>query len=226
MGSLLAAAGLLVAVPARAEDAGLRTVLFGSLEAGASVFSTNGVKLVFDRFERDGPVSLLSAGTGARLEGGGGAPLVLRNTALGAALGGYQFVRDWGVVTMLAGPEGSAEMLTGGDGTRMLPFRAGLRLHGEVWARPSEATLLTATAILGSARGDAWGRLSWGYAFAGTYFGPEASLYADCTGYRKWAFGLHATDWALGGYRFRLSAGLQVEREAGPYLAFAVWHPL
>ena len=228
------------AAPVRGEEGAERwapnAVLFSSLEAAASTFSSGGAKIVFDRFDRDGPVALVSLGSGVRLEGGGRLPLVVRTTGLGAALGGYQFLPNWGAVTVFAGPEFSVEGLTGPDGVPVLPLRTGLRLHGEVWARPSEATLATATLILGSARGDAWGRLSWGHSWGGAlfgaYLGPEIALYADRTGYRKWTLGLHATDLALGGYRFRLSAGCQFEDpaggpgRAGPYLGLAVWNSL
>lgn len=218
--------------PAGAQDAALRTVLFSGLEAGASTFSTSGAKVAFDRFDRDGPVVLVSGGSGMRLEGGGRLPVLVRTTLLGAALGGYQFVRPWGVVTVLAGPELSVEMLTGADGAALLPLRSGLRLHGEVWARPTETTLATATVILGSARGDAWARLSWGYSLFGAYLGPETAAYLDHAGYRKWSVGLHATDVAFGGYRFRLSAGCQFEGQANgavqpaPYLGLAIWNAL
>ncbi|WP_455977323.1 cellulose biosynthesis protein BcsS [Methylorubrum populi] len=215
--------------PARGEDFALRTVLFGSLDAGASVFSTSGAKIAFDRFERDGPVALVSAGGGFRLEGGAGAPLRMRTTTLGAALGGYQFIRDWGAVTVFAGPEISWEMLAGPGGEGALPVRMGLRLHGEIWARPSQDTLTTATAIVGSARGDAYARLSWGYSLFGAYLGPEIALYGDRTDYRKWNIGLHATDYTLGGYRLRLSAGCQIETprdRLGPYLSLALWSAL
>ncbi len=118
-----------------------------------------------------------------------------------------------------------------GGGT-LLPLRSGVRLHGEVWARPTESTLVTATVILGSARSDAWARLSWGFSLFGTYLGPEASASLDHTGYRKWSLGLHATDYAFGGYRFRLSAGCQFEGRVNasmrpsPYLGLAIWNAL
>lgn len=218
--------------PVRAEGTPRRTVLFSSLEAGHSAFSTSGAKVAVDRFERDGFVALVSAGSGVRLEGNGRLPVLARTTALGAALGGYQFVRSWGVATLLAGPELAYELLAGWDGARPMPLRSGLRLHGEVWARPTETTLATASVILGSARGDAWLRLSWGLSLFGAYLGPEAVGAVDRTGYRKWGLGLHATDIALGPSRFRLSAGCQFEGAAhaplrpGPYVALAIWNPL
>lgn len=215
--------------PARSDDGALRTVLFGSLDAGASAFSSGGAKIAFDRFDRDGPVVLVTAGGGVRPENGLRTPALVRITALGAALGGYQFVRDWGAVSVFAGPEASWEALSGGGGLQALPVRVGLRLHGELWARPSEATLVTATVILGTARGDAYARLSWGTALFGAYLGPEVAVYGDRTDYRKWSVGLHATDYGFGGYRLRLSAGCQFETpldEAGPYLSLAIWSAL
>ncbi|MBB2962691.1 cellulose biosynthesis protein BcsS [Methylobacterium sp. R2-1] len=214
---------------ARANEAALRAVLFGSMEAGASTFSASGAKLVFDRFDRDGPVALVTAGGGVRLEDGGRAPTMMRFTALGAALAGYQFIRDWGAVTVFAGPEASWESLSGPGFLQALPLRTGLRLHGEVWARPTETTLATATVILGSARGDAYARLSWGTALFGAYLGPEAAVFSDRTDYRKWSVGLHATDYAMGGYRFRLSAGCQLEtplNQWSPYISLAIWNTL
>ncbi|AMB44122.1 cellulose biosynthesis protein BcsS [Methylobacterium sp. AMS5] len=227
--AVLAPAVILACDPARADDATLRTVLFGSMEAGASTFSAAGAKLVFDRFDRDGPVALVTAGGGVRLEGGGGTPVLMRITALGAALGGYQFIREWGAVTVFAGPEASWEALSGPGFVQALPLRAGFRLHGEVWARPTATTLTTATVILGSARGDAYARLSWGTALFGAYLGPEAAVYGDRTGYRKWCVGLHVTDYAMGGYRFRLSAGGQIETpldQWNPYVSLAIWSAL
>lgn len=227
MAALLAVFTLLSCNPARAEDGALRSVLFGSMEAGASAFSSSGAKLAFDRFDRDGPVALVTMGSGVRIEST--APTLIRLTLLGAALGGYQFVRDWGAVTVFAGPEASWETLSGVGGVQALPLRAGLRLHGEVWARPTAGTLLTATAILGTARGDAYGRLSWGFALFGAYVGPEVAVYGDGTDYRKWSAGFHATDVALGDTRFRLSTGVQSETPRGgwgPYLSLAVWRSL
>lgn len=223
----LAVCVLVACHPVRAEESALRTVLFGSLEAGASTFSSSGAKLAFDRFDRDGPVALVTLGSGVRLEST--APTLVRLTLLGAALGGYQFIQDWGAVSVFAGPEASWESLSGAGGMQALPLQAGLRLHGEVWARPTAETLVTATAIFGTARGDAYTRLSWGLALFGAYLGPEVAFYGDRTDYRKWSLGLHATDVALGETRFRLSAGCQSESPGdrlSPYLSLAVWRTL
>ncbi len=202
-------------------------LLFGSLEASPSVFVTTGAKLALDRLDREGFVALGSLGGQRRREGA-----VTRGTAAGAVVLGYQWFRDWGVVAAYVGPEGVMEAVSGCGCVRALPLRFGLRLHGEVWARPTDATLFTATLVTGTTRMSAWGRLAWGRLawgerHGGAYVGPEIALYGDETGYRKWNFGLHATDFALGPVSLRLSAGLQLagDQNPGPYLSLSVWTP-
>lgn len=222
-GSLMAAA---VATPgfAAAEPSAASLLLFGSLEASPTVFVTSGAKFAPGGTGREGFVALASLGSGWRTE-----TTLTRRTIGAAAVFGYQWLRDWGVVAAHAGPEGSVDVLTCGCGTVMLPPRIGLRLHGEVWARPGDETLLTVTLILGSARMSAWSRLSWGWRIWGAYLGPEAAFSLDGTGYRKGQLGLHATDFAVGRFSFRASAGIQVTTERGggtPYLALTLWTPL
>ncbi|GJE28255.1 hypothetical protein LKMONMHP_3122 [Methylobacterium organophilum] len=215
----------------RAEQDPVHTILFGSLDAGRSSFTSAGAKVGLAGHDREGIAVLVSLGGGVRRERGSGpaSPVFLRATMLGSALAGYQMVRPWGVAALFAGPEATAEALAGIDAFQMLKPRVGLRLHGEVWARPSDDTLVTLTLILGSARSDAYGRASFGYRIWGAYLGPEAALYADRTGYLKWSVGVHATDFALGAVSFRVSAGLQGETgEDDPcgYLTLAAWTPL
>ncbi|MCJ2137031.1 cellulose biosynthesis protein BcsS [Methylobacterium sp. J-026] len=213
--------------PAGARAGEIDTLLFGSLDAAAATFVTTGVKIGLPALDRDGAVVLASVGGGGRDERGpDGARR--RYTAAGALVVGYQWYFDWGVVAAFAGPEFTREMLVGNRGPALLPARYALRLHGEIWARPTEATLLQMTVIVGSARDSLWARAAWGYRLWGAYLGPELSLYTDATGYRKWNFGLHATDFAVGRFAVRVSAGVQTEtgrRTTGPYMALAVWSP-
>lgn len=222
----------LAAAPARAGE--IDTLLFGSLDAGAGSFLSAGAKVAFDKLDRPGFAVLASAGGGRRGERGcacapfADAARLSRYTVLGAALVGYQWFAEWGVAAFYAGPEGSVEALGDGRGLVSLPVRWGVRLHGEIWARPTADTLVQATAIVGSARDSAWGRIGLGYRAWSAYLGPEASLYADRTGYTKWSFGVHATDFAVGRYSVRLSGGVQVESSAprpSPYAALSVWTP-
>lgn len=203
------------------------TLVFGSLDAGAAQFATAGAKLGFGSLDRDGFAALASVGGGRRNERGDDGPRQ-RFTVGAAVVLGYQWFFDWGVVGAYVGPEIATEMLADRRGIATLPFQPGLRLQGEVWARPTEDTLVQATAVAGSARESLWLRVAGGYRLWGAYLGPEVSGYIDATGYQKRAFGLHGTDFDVGRFSARISVGLQTEsgqRSASPYLAMSVWTP-
>ncbi|MEA1834122.1 cellulose biosynthesis protein BcsS [Methylobacterium durans] len=228
-----AAALLLAAEPARGESYPLGTVVFGSLDAAPSSFAANGVKVNLDRQGGSGVAILASGGFGRRFETlvcACGTRIFVarlaRYTASASTLAGYQWAGDRGVAALYAGPEAALEALTDGGGIGLLPARFGLRLQGEIWVHPSPDTLVNGTLILGSARGDLWSRLAVGYRLWGAFLGPEASLYADRSGYSKANLGLHATDVPLWRYNMRVSAGLQFEsgRSAlSPYLSLTFW---
>jgi hypothetical protein len=240
---LSAAASLACPESASADERDdIRTVLFGSLDAGRSTFVSAGAKVAPGGIARDGVVTLATLGYGLRPErdwwgdprakAGDAPPRTLRHTVQAGAVAGWQWVRDWGVAALFAGPELAFEVLDS-PGTKRLPApRLGARVQGELWARPTEATLVTATLIGGTARWSAWGRLSWGIRLpevSAAYFGPEAALYADRTGYRKWSLGLHATDFALARVSLRISAGWVYEeqiRRPGAYGTLTAWLPL
>ncbi len=204
------------------------TLVFGSLDAGAATFMTAGAKVGLPSLDRDGAVVLASLGGGQQGERGPEGS-VQRYTALGALVFGYQWLFEWGVVAAFAGPETTTQMLVEPNGPLRLPSRFGLRLHGEIWARPSEGTMLQGTVVAGTALDSVWARAAWGYRLWDTYFGPEASLYTDASGFRKLNVGLHATDFTVGRISFRISAGIQSEtgrRSIAPYTALSVWSPL
>lgn len=205
----------------------LDTLLFGSLDAAAATFVTAGAKIGLPSLDRDGAVALASIG-GGRQTARDSDRTHCRYTAIGAVVLGYQWFFDWGVIAAFTGPEVTAQMLTRSRSAASPPALVGLRLHGEVWARPTEATLLQATVIAGTAFESVWARAAWGYRLWGAYLGPELSLYTDAADYRKWNLGLHGTDFDLGRYSFRVSVGIQTEtgrRTAGPYLALSIWSP-
>jgi hypothetical protein len=232
----IASAGLFVlsiAGPARAGEPGsateqkdLRTVLFGSLDASRSGFGGVGFKrTLLDSLDRSGPAVLGSVGYGARFERDVSNPYepeAIRHTAHGSAMIGYQRVTGWGVIAGFVGPEVDFERLAGSyPSAHDSRPRWGARLHGEVWAHPTANTLLTATVIVGSARGELWSRLSWGYRiWRDLFIGPEATAYARDTD-RDWQLGLHATGLAFGRFTLRLSGGWRWEdegRRKGPYV--------
>ncbi|RVU17441.1 cellulose biosynthesis protein BcsS [Methylobacterium oryzihabitans] len=230
-GRLVGLGGLVLADLAWADErADARTVLFGSLDAGSSSFVTVGAKHAVDPVGRDGAVVLGSLGYGGRSEIRGaweGSPKrVRRHTVKASVVGGRQWFADWGVVALFVGPEIDFDQREAAKAVGPSP---GLRLHGEVWTRPAPTTLLTLTAIAGSARGDVWTRGSFGVRALGAYLGPEIALYADRTGYRKWSLGLHATEWTGWGVSLRLSGGWlyeERERRPGAYGALTLWRDL
>jgi Cellulose biosynthesis protein BcsS len=203
----------------------LRTVLFGSLDAGHSTFGTLGVKrTLHGPLDRSGTVGMASLGYGgtrerARFETDDGR--LIRHALQGSTLLGYQWVGDGLVVAALAGPEIEGEQLSDHFTPRVTRPHFGARLHGEIWAHPTQNTLLTGNAIVGTARTPhLWGRASAGYRLWGDVFlGPEASVYSTDT-YREWRFGAHVTGVFLGGVSLRLSAGWRGEedtRDRGAY---------
>jgi hypothetical protein len=204
------------------------TLLFGSLDVGGDLFLTTGAKVGLPTLRHDGFTLLACFGGGRRQEYGPAGDRQ-RYTVGAAAVIGYQWFYDWGVVATFAGPDVALATLVDRRGPAVRPAEIGLRLHGEVWARPTEATLLQVTAVASTARDSLWARAAWGYRLWDTYIGPEIAVYADATGYIKRGLGLHGTDFALGPYAFRASAGLQSEtgrRSAWPYVALSVWAPL
>jgi hypothetical protein len=216
----------LPAVAAEESTEDVRTVLFGSLDAGRSTFVNAGAKRALaGSLDQDGPVALATVGYGARFERPvAGGPLALRQTTLGSALIGYQWAFPWGVAAGFVGAEASYERLTARWGARDNGLAAGVRVQGELWAHPSEATLVTASLVLGSSRLDLWSRIALGYRiFDGVFVGPEVATYATDT-YRKWQVGLHATGLQIGQFGLRLSGGYLREEQSdrdGPYFALA-----
>ena len=198
----------------------LRTVLFGSLDAGRSTFGTLGVKRALGgSLDRSGPVGMASIGYGGTVERAWWQPEgthVIRHAVHGSALLGYQWLRDGLVVAALAGPEVDGERSSDQSAPRDTKPQLGARLHGEIWAHPTANTLLTTTVIVGTARtAHLWGRASAGYAFwDGVFLGPEVSVYTTDT-YREWRFGAHITGVTLGRFNLRLSGGWRGEEETG-----------
>lgn len=211
-----------------ATPADLDLLLFGSLEGGAGTFISSGAKVGWGSLSTSGPLALISAGAGMRVEritcGCGEKHTFIHQVGTHAALLGYQWILPEGAVAVFAGVETTLDRL----GALAPEIRTGLHLQAEAWLRPTETTLVQATVTAGSARNDAWARLAWGYRLGDGYLGPEGSATVEESGYQKFAAGLHATDYALADIRFRVSAGMQWEtgsRAPAPYLTLSAWAP-
>jgi hypothetical protein len=219
---------LWASAPRAARCAEVDTLLFGSLDAGRPTFVTAGAKIGLPALDTEGFVALASLGAGRRDAGRSSGDGGRHYTFIAAAVVGYQWFFDWGTAALLAGPEGWVDLAGGRLSEGFSQPQIGIRLHGEIWARPTESTLVQATAIAGSARASLWTRVAWGYSVLGAYWGPELSAYGDATGYRKWGLGLHATAYTLGACSLRGSVGLMNDRGPrgpSPYVALAVWSP-
>jgi hypothetical protein len=190
-------------------------VLFSSAESGASLFVGTGFK------RRLGPVPI---GGGFVLVGTAGAGTLTDRTLRGAAglrvdhistqaslLAGYEWHLPNGVMAALAGAEADfRQALVGGAATERAEPRFGLRLQGEAWLRPTEATLATLTVVLGSARPHAWARASWGYkVWRELHLGPEAAVAFE-PDHAEARLGVHATGLRLGRFDLRLSGGVRL----------------
>jgi hypothetical protein len=205
----------------------LDRLVYGSIDAAASTFATVGAKVA----QADGgPAMMISAGGGSRIESvptvTGSRTAIRRTVVTTAAVFGYQWFTEMGALGAFAGPESSLTALTGEGGLAHLELRTGLRLQQEAWLRPSDDTLIQTTLIASTSRRSIWTRLAGGIRAFGGYIGPEAGFYGDATGYRKWTFGIHATDYELASRHLRLSVGGEVLPDArgiGPYVTLAVW---
>jgi hypothetical protein len=99
-----------------ANEADLRTVLFGSLDGERSSFATVGVKRTLQgTLDQSGAVGMASLGYGRTVERAWWHPddlRVTRHAVHASALIGYQWIRDGLVVAALAGPEVEGERLS------------------------------------------------------------------------------------------------------------------
>lgn len=148
--------------------------------------------------------------------------------ATASATLGYQWSFPEGTIAAFVGPEAMLDGYASGAAVLHRDARIGLRAHFEAWLRPTEETLVQATLIAGTAKQSIWARIAWGYSAWSAYAGPEASLYADATGYAKASLGLHLTGLTYAHATFRVSAGAQYEardRRLSPYFGVTAWRP-
>ena len=178
-------------------------------------YATLGFKRTLERsLDQSGPAAMLSAGYGREPVTGRHGH---RHKAAASALIGWQWLRPSYTLSGYLGPEVEHERESAASAQARRPL-AGVRVQAELWAHPTPETLVTATAIAGTARGHFWSRASAGYAtWRGVFFGPEISHYRT-DDFREWRLGAHATGFALGRLNLRLSAGLsRFEDRTGGY---------
>ena len=134
----------------RGEDQHL--VLFGSMDAGRSVFVSGGSKqALVGSLDRPGWVALESSGFGLtreRVQTDIGPVAVDRFKHQTSTLLGYQWIAGPVYVAGYVGPELQEEQVTlDGRLHRLSEPRLGVRGQIELWANPTPATLLTGTVV-------------------------------------------------------------------------------
>lgn len=213
----------------RAEDQ--RTVLFGSMEGGRSVFASAGAKQTLTGpLDRTGFVAMEAYGFGLtreRLRAGELDLPAMRYTHQSGVLIGHQWALNGLYVAAYAGPETHQEQVAAaGRVSRLSSPRVGARAQLEMWAHPTPDTLVTGTVVAGSARTSVWARGSTGLRMLGPAFvGPEVTLYATPT-YTEARIGGHVTGFSLGLLQLRASAGWMVDdahRRGSPYAGLTAW---
>jgi hypothetical protein len=208
-----------------------RTVIFGQVDAGRSVFVTAGSKQTLTGpLDRTGFVLMETSGFGVTREtisrDGADLPATRFTTQTSVSLG-HQWSLNRLFLAGFIGPEILHEQLTvAGRAYRFSEPRYGAKAQLELWANPTADTLLTAT-LVGtssnlslSARGSAGLRIG-----AGLFAGPEIAVYAKDS-YQETKLGLHITGWRLGIVQGRISGGWMTteERRSGSgYLSAGAW---
>ncbi len=207
------------------------TVIFGSLDAGRSVFVSGGAKqTVTGPLDRPGFVVMESSGFGLtreRIRGEGGSVAVDRLKHEGAVLAGYQTSLGPVFLSGFVGPEVAQEQLAyDGRLRRVSQPRFGARAQIELWAHPIPELLVTGTVVAGTTHTSVWARGSTGIQVApGTFLGPEVTVYTTPT-YTEKRWGVHVTGFGIGIVTMRLSAGWMTDdahRTGAPYVGLSAW---
>lgn len=92
----------------------------------------------------------------------------------------------------------------------------GLRVVGELYANPSDNTMVSAYGSYSTHASAYYTRFKAGYAlFDRTFIGPEFSLLGD-NFYKQWRLGAHISGLTFGRFKFGLSGGYLRDSRAGP----------
>ncbi|NNM73381.1 cellulose biosynthesis protein BcsS [Enterovirga aerilata] len=213
----------------RAEDQ--RTVLFGQIDAGRSVFLSAGSKQTLTGpLDRTGFVTMEASGFGItreRVSGPQGELPATRFVTQTSVVVGHQWSFDKLFLAGFLGPEILHEQLTvAGQVYRFSEPRYGAKAQLELWAHPTRDTLLTATIVGSTSNRSLWTRGSAGVrVWADLFAGPEVTAYATQT-YQETKLGAHLTGFRLGLVQGRLSGGWMFTddgRPGAPYLSLAAW---
>lgn len=216
------------------------TVLFGSLDAGRSVYVSSGFKRALSGdLDRSGFIVLGESGAGrdSYISACPCTGRVTVQTARSFLSVGHQSILEGNVATVLLGLEIADRTLSPSD-----PFdhqkrtRWGPRVQVEWWSQSHPDWLSTATVIASLPRREIWGRASigWrpasmateplGFGLDGVHIGPEIATSVQQT-YSEARIGLHVTGVRLGPGVISLSGGWRTDSDgqSGAYSALTAY---
>ncbi|RDJ27356.1 cellulose biosynthesis protein BcsS [Bosea caraganae] len=203
-----------------------KIVFFGSLEAGpGKTFTSFGSKQAFGADGLDAGGFRLMNKLGLSREQA--RRLVPRGKAYKVEsqfLIGYEWRFSDSFFSLYAGPDIEAEYRELGCGCYYGVSRISARLQADLWATPTDATMVQLSAYVSGLDRRAWGRLALGHKIdRGLHLGPEVELYRQ-SGYDKLRVGLHLTGLRLFGATWRLSGGWEdtSDRDVGAYATLGV----
>lgn len=208
-----------------------RSVLFASVDAGRSAFASAGSKqTLVGPLDRPGFLIMEAGGFGMTRERYRTDVMDLpatRLTTQSSLLFGHQWNGSGLYMAAMAGPELQHEQLTVADRVyRFSKPRYGVQGQVELWANPSNETMLTGTVVARTSRLSIWARSSGGLKIGGSlYAGPEVMTYATDT-YHEVRVGVHLTGVQIGIVQGRVSAGWMMTddgKPGTPYVGASAW---
>ncbi len=188
------------------------------------VFLYGGLLAAPSGFERDGLMFKLVYSSGLYRYNAGslGGARVVGFEALGAVMPGFRIKRGPVEMKVFFGPELQYHYLSPNDPDNRLHGRQfGLRFAAELWAEPTDATMVAADVAFSTIVSNYSGRIAFGWKmFDMFYAGPESQVYGG-DGYAQWRFGAHVTSLKTGETTEWSAAGglaIDTDRRASAYL--------
>jgi len=135
----------------------------------------------------------------------------------GAAMLGYAWVDRLWQLALFGGIEVSHDGISPNDPNNTVKgTHAGLRIGADLYARPSEQTMVSTVTTYSTDHNAYYARLKFGLAIGnGVFAGPEALALGDDF-FHQWRSGLHLTGLQFGGVQFGVSGGYLRDEVRGP----------
>ena len=190
-----------------------------AIDASTTVTSSSKFAAITGTMATDG--SLNDSGPRLRLEGlagtyrfdSGSGTKITGDQGGGAVLAGYQWIAPRSSLSAYAGVAVRDSQFSGSaSGLPIGSVQEGFKGVLEYYATPSDRSMLFAYGSYSSIYNAYYGLLKYGVATVGhAYVGPEIAALGDDL-YRQWRIGAHVTGLQMGGLRFGVSAGYEIDQ--------------